>query len=1103
MATPSNDTCLNIGMSLEIKTLGRLQVIVDGVDVTSQLDASRVFLLTYLADTRQPRQREHLAELLWPDRPTGRARSNLRTLLSRLRPLLVDYLVVTPEWVALQPPNLIHFDVQIFEAQIAMAQQAAPTAVRQALSTAMTYYQGDFLASYAGDWTPEIENWLMARRLAVHGIAVQTLRQLLTETSDQALAPAFGYARQLLELEPLDETACRQLMSLLAQQGQRDEALWHYQRYQHALREVWATATPSEELVMLAAKIRLGMAIHTANEAAHEQAATHQSMGQLPPQPTKGASNAVTPPLPAPTANHTATIAEKPLLFRPFPIPLKPLIGRRQERAQLIQWLNLGYRLIAVTGLGGIGKSHFVQTVVAAEQTRWRAGALYVALPELGGVVEASRRVPNEQQQAQSAILLLCQTLATALELPLESSLGYTDQITQTLAPYVGCLVLDNFERVLPAAPFLQTLLAKAGGLTVIVCSRQPLRLTAQAQIALSGLPLQAAARKGATANVAPHTAAEQGDGLAEELLALNLIRQYPGFQLRETDQPLLRDICQAVYGLPLALEMVPALVRYLPLHEVATQLRAAPLTLTADFADLPAQHRSLYTLMDATFMATAQPIQEALLCLVVFAGPFSAEAARCVIKSNQLETLRAQGWLETVDGTLFTLHPLVAAFARSLCVDQKWALIYAQARRAHAGYYAKLVDGQHFFQNPHYTAGTIWLRQHFAEITTACQTLLAETPEAAVPLLHVITMYGHHFGDQQTVHQWLRQGLDKLPKTLPARFRLLLDYVACTTELFNMTAANAALAEARTYAADQQDQAALLSLYERLAWAAHSDYAADSPHWRQEGRQYFSQGLALAETMGDQAQVVNMLAHRAFLACWDPAGYPQAHADLQQALTIAHQLGQPGVLGIVYKILAYVEFVADHLALAKRYSERGMQLLAAEGGMLVTLGWLYMERSQIALAQRDMPTARHYLTLASEIFHPVSYEAGLMQYHTLLGIVAFLEENPDEAERYWLRAYRSVQQMNGQDKPTVTLTLGIGVTQLIQGDPMLGAQLVAVACAQYAEKAFHWVLPEQRLMTYLIERAETEREALALPVVVAIDAQVAAQALILLAGTN
>jgi DNA-binding SARP family transcriptional activator len=236
-------------MPLEINTLGRLQLIVDDSDLTTQLDASRAFLLTYLADTGQPQPRVQLAELLWPDRPHGRARSNLRTLLSQM----------TPEWVALRPASLIQLDVHTFEAQIATAQRATPLAARQALANAMTYYQGDFLASSSGDWNVEIESWLMTRRLALHSLAVQALRQLLTATDDQPLATSISYARALLKLEPLDEAVCSQLMALLAQNGQRDEALWHYQRYQRALTEVWTTATPSEELVMLAAKIRLGL----------------------------------------------------------------------------------------------------------------------------------------------------------------------------------------------------------------------------------------------------------------------------------------------------------------------------------------------------------------------------------------------------------------------------------------------------------------------------------------------------------------------------------------------------------------------------------------------------------------------------------------------------------------------------------------------------------------------------------------------------------------------------------------------------------------------------------------------------------------------------
>jgi tetratricopeptide (TPR) repeat protein len=745
-----------------------------------------------------------------------------------------------------------------------------------------------------------------------------------------------------------------------------------------------------------------------------------------------------------------------------------------------------------------VGKSHFVQTVIAAHQARWRYGALYVSLTPAPTGATQTQFTPERQQMA---VTTLARALAAPFAITLQPNQDYGEQLQVALSGYACCLVLDNFEQILPAAAYLQSLLARAGQVTVIAISRLRLGLAAEVNLTLTGLPLAPVLNQGgpeSRSSPADTKGNEPASGTALALLTHNLTRHLPGFQPTAADRVALQQICRAVHGLPLALELAPVLARRLPLTEVAARLTAEPLTLSADFADLPEQQRSLYTVLDAMFTAASPAVQEALVRLSVFAGTFTAADAVCLVKSPLLAEIKQQSWLEIVAPEQLTLHPLVASFVRGLCVDQKWAMIYAQARRAHAGYYAKLVDGQRFFQNPHYTAGTIWLRQHFAEITTACQTFLAETPEAAVPLLHVIAMYGHHFGDQQTVHQWLRQGLDKLPTTLPARFRLLLDYVACTTELRNVAAANAALVEARIYAADQDDQAALLALYERLAWAAHTDYAADSPQRRQEGRHYFSQGLALAETMGDQSQVVNMLAHRAFFTCWQEDGYAQAQADLQQALTIAHQLGQPGVLGIVYKILAYVEFVAGHLVLAQRYSERAMQLLAAEGGMLMTLGWLYMERSQIALAQRDTPAALHYLTLAGEIFRPVAYEAGLTQCHTLLGIVALLEGDAADAERCWLRAYRAIQQMNGQDKLTVTLMLGIGVTQLINGDPMLGAQLVTVAREQYQERSFHWVQPEQQLMTALLERAIAEMTILALPAM-AIDAQVAAQAILLL----
>lgn len=1091
-------------MALEIKTLGRVQVRVDGVDVTPQLDASRLFLLAYLADTSQPQPRERLAELLWPNRPQGRARSNLRTLLSRLRPLLADYLQVAQEWIALQPPSLIHCDVHAFAAQIAVAQHGGTAVAQQALATAMSYYQGDFLATYAGEWNSEIENWMMTRRLALHGQAVQALRQLLAAPGEQAQLPLLDYARQLLQLEPLDESACSQLMQLLAWQGQRDEALWYYQRYQTALSDVWATATPSDALVLLAAKIRLGLssishAVKNPTAVGHK---AHRQPLAMPAQPQAATVPQVMPP----EKRKGGPDAPTPAFH--FPAPLKPLIGRRQEGEQLVQWLDLGYRLISITGLGGVGKSHFVQTVIAAQQTRWPDGALYIALPASTDKATGRHHLTLQEQQ-QAAVALLGRALAAPLAISLLPHQDYGGQLQSALNGYACCLVLDNFEQILPAAAYLQSLLAHAGNVTVIAISRLRLGLAAEVNLALTGLPLalemapvlnqggvESRSSRGTT------KVDEPASGTALALLTHNLLRHLPGFQPTDADRVALQQICQAVHGLPLALEMAPVLARRLPLVEVAARLTAEPLTLTGDFADLPEQQRSLYTVLDAMFTAASPAVQEALVRLSVFAGPFTVTDAACLIKSSLFGEIKQQSWLETVAPEQLTLHPLVVSFVRSLCVDQQWAIIASDARRRHAAYYADRLAGQPIFQNSFYTEQGAWLRQHFAEVTKACQTLLAENPSAAINLLHVITMYGHHFGDLPTVQHWLQQGLIALPVDHPARLHLLLDYATCVTELRDLAAAEAALAEAQAGAVNQPDQAALMTLYERLGWAAHFDYAVTTPQRRRDGCHYFSQALALAEAMDNQPQVANLLAQRAFLAAWETTGQAQARADLQRAVELAYTLGQPGLLGAIYKLFAYVEFAGGRLPLAQRYNERAMQLLKAETGAAMTLGWLYAERSQIALAQQDLTTARHYIDLAEATFAPAAYAAGLTQCDTLHGILALLENDLATADRCWRRAYRAVYKMDRQEKLTITIMLGLGVIQLVEGDPMLGAQLVTLAREQYHERSFHWVQPEQQLMTNLLKRAAAEMTILDLPAM-AVDAQVAAQAILLLPERN
>jgi predicted ATPase len=942
----------------------------------------------------------------------------------------------------------------------------------------------------------EIDGWLMARRLALRGQATQALRHLLHETSAFSLAATIGYARQLLKLEPLDESACGQLMTFLAQNGQRDEALWHYQRYQRALTEIWTTAEPSENLVLLAAKIQLGLQTalaSPAHKAAQDHVPTARQRIATEPTPAKERSmpvvncattqqgiaadqNQILPSRSGATDSSAQAEVRGKVLH--FPATLKPLIGRTRERQQVTNWLDLGYRLISVTGLGGVGKSHFVRTVIAEEQQRWRNGALFVTLPTSGGLTNKDERPRTEDAARHAAATTLCRTLAAALNLSLQPHQDYAEQLLTALRPYDCCIVLDNFEAFLAAAPDLQRLLAQAGRVTLVITSRLPLPLAAVVNVMLTGLPLTMGNGEHEHGSHAQLFAAADGTALA--LLLHNLARHLPSFEPQADDLLSLRRICHALHGLPLALEMVPTLARRYTLAMVANKLENEPLTLTADFGDLPPEQRSLYAVMDAGFATATPALQEAVVRLALFTGPFMDTDAHCVISSTLFDSLRQQGWVETLDQGRFTLHPLIVAFARGQCVDLHWAQVYQSARRQHADYFAERVASQPFLVNSDHTQSIAWLHRHFDQVANATGTLLEQEPSAALNLLRAIAIHGYHYGDLQRVQQWLHQGLTLISKSAPGYLRLLLDYASCATELTNFTEAATALAAARAHLGETPVNEELFVLYERLGWEAHFDYAAESPQRRRDGYSYFSQALLLAEEVGKPQQIVKMLIQRAFLACWETSAHAQAHKDMIRAVQLAHNLDQEGLLGNVYKMFAYVEYAAGRHTSAQRYSDQAIKLLQDASGMTMTLGWLYAERCQIALTQQDVATANHYGNLALAAFEPASFAAGIAQVDAMLGLVALLTDDLATADQHWRRAYAAANQMSRQDKVLTMATIGIGLIQLETGDQILGSALVAAAAAKYQARAFHWVQPEQAFIETLLARAAVHSTALA-----------------------
>ena len=86
--------------ALKITCLGGLTISQDGLALVEIKSRKGQALFCYLAVTSKPYSRSTLVGLLWPEMPEAKARTNLRKVLSRIKPWLGPYLLISRETVA-------------------------------------------------------------------------------------------------------------------------------------------------------------------------------------------------------------------------------------------------------------------------------------------------------------------------------------------------------------------------------------------------------------------------------------------------------------------------------------------------------------------------------------------------------------------------------------------------------------------------------------------------------------------------------------------------------------------------------------------------------------------------------------------------------------------------------------------------------------------------------------------------------------------------------------------------------------------------------------------------------------------------------------------
>ncbi len=250
--------------ALRIYTLGGLSIEYNEQPVSGFVSRKVEALLVYLACTRRPQAREVLAELLWPERSQSQSLASLRGGLSNLRQVLPSNVNVTRRTVALASDPAYWIDVAEVEQLLTRAgirdQRASILSENEAkaLVKALDLYQGDFLQGFYVADSRAFEEWAEMERDRLRRIVIEALHHLvLYDLQHGVYADGIAQATRLLGLDPLHEEINRHLILLLAQAGQRTQALAQYETYCRLLDEELGVK-PSSDLIALYRQIQSG-----------------------------------------------------------------------------------------------------------------------------------------------------------------------------------------------------------------------------------------------------------------------------------------------------------------------------------------------------------------------------------------------------------------------------------------------------------------------------------------------------------------------------------------------------------------------------------------------------------------------------------------------------------------------------------------------------------------------------------------------------------------------------------------------------------------------------------------------------------------------------
>lgn len=289
-----------------------------------------------------------------------------------------------------------------------------------------------------------------------------------------------------------------------------------------------------------------------------------------------------------------------------LPSSIVPFIGYEAELTYIAERLATSdSRLLTLTGPGGSGKTSLALQAAWMETPHFKDGVFFVNL--------------NQAKPGQ-----LQEIIASTLPIPLAERVVMPSHPWAWLRSRELLLVLDHFDNLIGQASFLLRLLQLAPNLSILVTSREWLKLRGETVLMVRGLdcPVEADV--------------EQVEQFSAVRFFIECARRLaPDFSLdTPADRQAAIQLCRLSGGLPLALQLAASWINIFSLPQIVLQINRNLDFLTSPIHNLPQQQRSMIAVFLSAWRQLSPQEQQAFCRLSVFPSGFTVEAAQVIARA-------------------------------------------------------------------------------------------------------------------------------------------------------------------------------------------------------------------------------------------------------------------------------------------------------------------------------------------------------------------------------------------------------------------------------------------------------------------------------------